>query len=354
MSPVPHIVLTECFPASSAASEDPVRDLANDPVQESPSRDCTGHYAIHQTHASKEIDPFVSRPQKEQCCFEGDLESKQEVVLLLTELEVRVVSPIEAQELSRMTGEVMQTLTISPQTKEVSEVQLSDRPLLVLFTEEETVRDAYRWLHSHLESSKPVPKPRLKSSLYSGQQSSLREALMRGIETGEKVLTLQQSTEIKTIPECEQNSVNTTINSSGSAGSVDSPLNGQRKVGDDIRSSTYRRLDSLEETIRELENTLIELSGHPAAEQLYTETTTKSTPVQMTGSRTSESRKPPVPPKPSSLSPASIQVHVLHLLCSFLLWSSMLSLSLLTASLWVAVGTSLSGFWCLLPNLISK
>ncbi|XP_073350091.1 SRC kinase signaling inhibitor 1-like [Pagrus major] len=288
LSPVPHIVLTECLPASPTASEDPVRDLTN----ESPSRDWTGHYTLYQTQISKQLESFGRSPQleREQCCF------KEEVALLLTELEVRVMSPLEAQEISRITGEALHTLTVSPQTKEVSEVQLRDRPLLVLFIEEETVNQVYRRLHSLLESSKPVPKPRIKSSLPSGQQSSLVEALRRGIETGDRVLTLQHNTEIKMIPGVQQHSVNTTTTPSGSA-----------KMRDDIRHSTYRRLDSLEETIRELENTLIEISGHPTAEQLYTETCNKSTPVQTTGSPTSETVKPPVPPKPSSLSPASTQ-----------------------------------------------
>ncbi|XP_051243127.1 SRC kinase signaling inhibitor 1 isoform X6 [Dicentrarchus labrax] len=288
LSPVPHIVLTECLPASPTASEDPVRDLADDPVEESPSRDWTGHYTVYQTQISKERGAFESPSQREQSCFKEDRELKQEVSLLLTDLDVMVVSPIEAQEFSRTTGQALHTLTISPQTKEISEVQLSVRPLLVLLKEEEAVREAYRRLHSLLELSKPVPKPRIKSSPHSGPQSSLMEALRRGIETGDKVLTLQHNTGTKTIPEVQKNL-------------------SQKKTREDIRHSTYRRLDSLEETIRELENTLIEISGHPTAEQLYTETTTKSPPVQMTGSPTSETKKPPVPPKPCSLSPASIQ-----------------------------------------------
>lgn len=242
------------------------------------------------------------------------MELKEEVALLLTELEVRVLSPFEAQELSRATGDALQTLTISSQTNEVPEVQLSRRPLLVLLREEKTVRDAYRLLHSLLESSKPLPKPRIKSSLHSGQQSSLAEALRRGIETGDRVLTLQYNTDINP-PEVQQRSVN-----SGSAVSVDNKS--QRETGEDVRRSTYRRLDSLEETIRELENTLIEISGHPTAERLYTETPTTSCP-----SPTSETKKPPVPPKPPSFSPASIQVHLLTDSCSEAYFLSSLLLS---------------------------
>lgn len=92
-------------------------------------------------------------------------------------------------------------------------------------------------------------------------------------------------------------------------------IQNQRKTSEAIRHNTYKRLDSLEETIRELEKTLIEISIHPAAEQLYTDTASKSTTVQMSDGQTSGTKKPPVPPKPSSLSSASIQVHDLHLLC---------------------------------------
>ncbi|KAI3359573.1 hypothetical protein L3Q82_013968, partial [Scortum barcoo] len=282
LSPVPNIVLTECLPASPTAAEDPVRDLANDPVEESPSQDLTGHHTVNQTQISTESNSFGSPPQPQE-----DMELKQGVALLLTEQELRVVTPLEAQELSRTTGEALQILTMSQQTKEVSEVQLSERPLLVLLREEKTVTGAYMLMHSLLESSKPVPKPRIKSSSPMGQQSSLMVALRRGIETGDRILTFQKNTEVKT--EVQQNSANT------------------GKTREDIRRSTYRRLDSLEETIRELENTLIEISGHPTVDQLYVETTSRNSPEQMTGSLTSETKKPPVPPKPSPLSTASIQ-----------------------------------------------
>ncbi|KAM7371893.1 hypothetical protein PAMP_009095 [Pampus punctatissimus] len=291
LSPVPHIVLTECLPVSPTASEDPVRDTANYSVEESPSQDKTGR------------DSF----ERSQDCFEEDIEIKEELTLLLTELELRVLSALEAQELSSYMGGILQTLTISPHTKEISEVQLSDRPLLVLFRQEKTVREAYRLLHSLLESSMPVPKARIKSSLHLDQQSSLVKVLKRGIETGDKILTLQNNTEIKMIPEVQQSSVNTTLESDGSTSSVDSlAKQSQRKIREDVRRSTYMRLTSLEETIRELENTLIEISGHPTSEQIYTEIS-KSCSVQMTGTPTTETEKPPVPPKPSSLSSASIQ-----------------------------------------------
>lgn len=287
-------MLTECLPASPTASEEPVRVLANDLGEKSPSLSWTGR------------DSAGSPPQRElrsQHRFEEEV--KKELALLLTEREMRVLSPFEAQELISIMGELLQILTVSPQTTEVSEVQLSNRPLLVLFREETTVSEAYRLLHSLLELSKP--KPRGKSSLV--QQSCLVKALRRGMETGDVLLTLQSS-------------VNSRPESNGSAGSVDSSAK-QSEARQDVRHSTYRRLESLEETILELENTLIEISGHSTAEHLYTEPASKGTPGQMTPA--SEDKRPAVPPKPSSLSPASTQVNRSHLLCRFL--HQLLSLS---------------------------
>uniref|UniRef100_A0A3Q3KYE9 SRC kinase signaling inhibitor 1 n=1 Tax=Mastacembelus armatus TaxID=205130 RepID=A0A3Q3KYE9_9TELE len=211
LSPVPHIMLTQCWPASHTSSEEPVRDLANDSVKESPTRDWTGHQMVCKTEISKDRDLFGSSSQ-EQHCLKQDVELNQELALLLTELEVRVVSPLEAQDTLESSGSVRSV--------------------------------------DHLAS-------RTRSTEDFG-----------------------------------------------------------RRTTEDVRRSTYRRLDSLEETIRELENTLIEISGQCGAEQLYTEAIIKSSPVQTTDSPTSETMKPLVPPKPSSLSPASIQVHCLHLVCS--------------------------------------
>ncbi|KAG7243530.1 hypothetical protein INR49_011086, partial [Caranx melampygus] len=300
LSPVPQIVLTECLPSSPAASEDPVRDLANNSVEESPSRDWMGHHTAYEAQMSKQRDSFGGSAKREQLCFKKDMGLQQGPALLLTEMEVRVLSSLEVQELSR-TSRVLHTLTISPQTKEVSEVQLGGRPLLVLFKEEKTVREAYRLLYFLLESSNPVSKPRIKSSLHSGQQSSLVEALRRGIETGNRTLTLEQDTDTEMTPEWQG-----TLEYSVSTSSVASQASRMRMT-EDVRRSTYMRLDSLEETIRELENTLMEISGHPNVEQLYTETTINSAPAQTSSSPTSDTKKPAVPPKPSSLSPASNQ-----------------------------------------------
>ncbi|XP_077940208.1 SRC kinase signaling inhibitor 1 isoform X2 [Gasterosteus aculeatus] len=222
----------------------------------------------------EERDSSSSPPRREHSCL------GQGVALLLTQLEVRVVSPVEAQEFSRTLGPALLTLIISPHTHEVPAVQLRVRPLLVLLRSGRGVRDAYGMLHSLLESSKPAAKPRAGRSLHPGQQSSLLEALRRGMETGEPVLALRRGDGAET-PGAQQTTADTEPGESGPS------ADRQRTTRD-----AYRRMDSLEETIRELENTLIEISGHPTAEQLYAETA---------------NAKPPVPPKPSSFRPPSIQ-----------------------------------------------
>uniref|UniRef100_A0A3Q2NZJ2 SRC kinase signaling inhibitor 1 n=1 Tax=Fundulus heteroclitus TaxID=8078 RepID=A0A3Q2NZJ2_FUNHE len=176
LSPVPHIVLTECPPDSLTAAENPVRDLANYPVQDNQKHKFSDQHMVHKNGFSSETPSGGS---------ERVLEHDQEISLLLTDLEVRRVSPDEALELRSI---VLKTLIISAQVKEAA------------------------------------------------------------------------------------------------------------------RLSAYQRLDSLEETIRELENTIIEISGHPVTEELYTETAAINIPAQRTGM--SETKRPPVPPKP-----ASIQVH---------------------------------------------
>lgn len=294
MSPVPHIMLTDCCPASLTNSEDPVRDLGNDLVEGTQSQDWTGHHSVGKTIISrgKHSGGFESPPQRVQC---SDSEFKQEVALLVTDLDMRVVSPLEAQELSETKRDVLHTLIISPQTKELSETQLSHRPLLVLFRVQKTVKEAYELLYSLVASFE------LKFSHAPDQQMSLAEALRSGIETGASMLTFHHKPEIRLMPELS--SVSSTLNSNGSTRSADT----QRRMTEDVRRTTYKRLDSLEETIRELENTLIEISGHATREQLYSQTIINSSPVPTTGSPT-EAKKPPLPPKPSASSPSSIQV----------------------------------------------
>ncbi|XP_061906024.1 SRC kinase signaling inhibitor 1 isoform X1 [Entelurus aequoreus] len=242
---VAHIMLTDCWPASASPPEDPVRDLSPCPVKTRPS--------VMNSPARRELRLRHSFSEEEE---------KREVTLLLTELEMRALSPLEAQELSGAMGVIFQTRTISAGA-ELSDVHLSERPLLLLFREETTIKDAYKLLLGLLESSHPQPRPRRTSSVARpSQRSSLVTALRRGAETGDVVLRLQHG-----------------------AGATDSQSVEVSQAGENVRRSTFKRLDSLEETIRQLENTLIEISAGSCAEELPPEPTR---------------RKPAVPPKPTS------------------------------------------------------
>ncbi|XP_077352064.1 SRC kinase signaling inhibitor 1 isoform X9 [Festucalex cinctus] len=196
---------------------------------------------------------------------------KQEVTLLLTELELRALSPFEVQELSSAMGVILQTRTVSVHAAALSEAHLSERPLLLLFREEATLKEAYKLLLSLLETPPPQPKPRKRSSPCLSQQSALMMALRRGAETGDMLLKLQPSTDANSLggDACRPTS---------------NAASAQSKPGENVRQSAYKRLDSLEETIRELENTLQEISGGSRSEDADTKT----------------GKKPPVPPKPAT------------------------------------------------------
>uniref|UniRef100_A0A4W5R671 SRC kinase signaling inhibitor 1 n=1 Tax=Hucho hucho TaxID=62062 RepID=A0A4W5R671_9TELE len=126
--------------------------------------------------------------------------------------------------------------------------------------------------------------------------------------------------------EPSQDSAEAAVKPNGSAGCEESQAREEQglnpwKQGEDIRSSTYSRLDSLDETIRELENTLLELSGHPATVNLSPPTLPTDTalseapdPAQTPGTSTPETKKPPVPPKPKpSYTPATMtKVYNMH------------------------------------------
>nr|XP_057904671.1 uncharacterized protein LOC131102958 [Doryrhamphus excisus] len=247
-------MLTDCLPASASPPEDPVRDLFHYPIKTRP----VALSAVRDSPAQQELRMT---------------EEKQEVTLLLTESEIRALSPLEAQELNGAMGVILPTRTISAHVK-LSDVHLNERPQLLLFREETTLKDAYKILLYLLESAHPQPQPRRSSFARPSKQSSLLMALRSGIETGEVVLKLQPN--LKASPDTPS------LETSDSASE-------KTPSGQNVCHSTYKRLDSLEETIRELENTLIEISGGSCAEELYS--TIPPSPA---------SRKPPVPPKPTS------------------------------------------------------
>ncbi|XP_038134195.1 SRC kinase signaling inhibitor 1 isoform X10 [Cyprinodon tularosa] len=271
-SAIPHILLTECLPDSLTAAENPVRDLANYPAQNNPTHNSRDQHMVQKKDILRGTPTERSKPGSQQ---------DQDIYLLLTDLEMRWVLPHEAQELKNI---VHKTLNISAQIEEVSVAELDERPVLMHFRKGNSLKDTYRLLYSLLESSNPTPQRRLRSSHQSLQQPPFMEALRKGIETGEDVLTFQHADEVRMEP-CNWD------------------LSSQRRITQELRLSTYQRLDSLEETIRELENTVIEISGHSMTEGLYTETEVAlmSVPAKRTGSLKSETKRPPVPPKPASI-----------------------------------------------------
>ncbi|XP_058624734.1 SRC kinase signaling inhibitor 1 isoform X10 [Onychostoma macrolepis] len=113
---------------------------------------------------------------------------------------------------------------------------------------------------------------------------------------------------------------------------------------EDICHSTYRRLDSLEETIRELELSLMEFSTDPHTGNIFPASVqTQSSSTKRSGSTRytadgGDTNKPTVPPKPSciSTSTAKVQPNLQYLLQP---WSFCL-FHLLTSCL-------VEGFWSL-------
>lgn len=84
---------------------------------------------------------------------------------------------------------------------------------------------------------------------------------------------------------------------------------------EDICHSTYRRLDSLEETIRELELSLMEFSTDsqmgnifPASVQKQSSSTKRSGSTRHTPADEGDANKPAVPPKPSCISTSTAKV----------------------------------------------
>uniref|UniRef100_A0A6Q2XRU8 Actin interacting protein 3-like C-terminal domain-containing protein n=1 Tax=Esox lucius TaxID=8010 RepID=A0A6Q2XRU8_ESOLU len=162
---------------------------------------------------------------------------------------------------------------------------------------------------------------RIQESFENQKDPGDKEEVSLGLETGDRILTLPRSAGTESIPAPlpRQRSAETAVRPNGSVGCVGTQgCAGQEQIlwkqGGDIKRSTYRRLDSLEETIRELENTLLEISGHPNTEhpyalQLPTDALPTGAPdtAQRPATSTAETKKPPVPPKPKpSSSPSTI------------------------------------------------
>ncbi|KAJ8404279.1 hypothetical protein AAFF_G00340520 [Aldrovandia affinis] len=257
----------------------------------------------HETGAPMQTRSISGVPHPSEEAPEGQ-EPKEELALLLTNRQVKVLSRVEAQDLGRAGGEEVQTLTLPVRTPDHAErvphwPDLSRTPLILLFREPLSVREAYGHLQALLEvdeehgDSGPVdlvtlqdstgktstnqgavrpqtapgccgPPPRIKLS--QKQLGLLREAARLGTKTRQRTLEvpLAGEAESEAADRAESSDApqeqNARVQSEPSRAEAGQPGSSR---GEDIRSSTYRRLDSLEETIRDLENALQEFGARP-------------------------------------------------------------------------------------------
>ncbi|XP_064177678.1 SRC kinase signaling inhibitor 1-like isoform X5 [Anguilla rostrata] len=470
-SQVPRIMLTDWTSVSSSRSESPVRagpegHFAQRTLQGiTTGRGCSNVKSPHQAFGvTSAIDPRlttvddqqltrigltpqkqsqalpkVSKPPEEipavrtqrrpqsyelriQESFEeaGGEEGREDLALILTDREVRVLSGREAQKLSSSgAGQEVRTVMVQPEAPEGDaelpapgtkpcRLQLSSTPLILLFGESLQVKEAYRQLEALLEEDeeeeeeeeagdlqaggqvyrqsqrwRPVPKPRMartqgasrragpRIQLPKGQLVTLREALRQGLQTGNRTLQLLISAERDAstlslrVGDCRSKSPCPGVSAStpnGSARPQQSRAEGgglKGALAGDVRSSTFQRLDSLEETIRVLENTLQEISANPSAGYLFPRdflrqlssdsrsepcSTGQITEGPIPPPRTADSeatspspiskKKPPVPPKPSGIPVHLIKVFPPSVVCHFLFGHTVISLVLF----WLGIG----------------
>ncbi|KAJ8254240.1 hypothetical protein COCON_G00208520 [Conger conger] len=220
-------------------------------------------------------------------CHSEEIGERQEpwegLGLLVTDRDVRVLSGPEAQTVVRERGDEVQTMTLPVQTPDESRTfhgipDLSRTPLVLLFREAVRVSEAYRLLLALLETGREAEPAQSPSGTRPPRRElgPLKQAVRLGVRTGRRTLEVPLAEPGDHLPEPGVPEPNR-----ARAGQFTS------SQGEDIRSSTYRRLGSLEETIRELETALQEFGVHPTAPS----DAPVSTPAP---SKT----RPPVPPKP--------------------------------------------------------
>ncbi|KAL4660526.1 SRC kinase signaling inhibitor 1-like, partial [Arapaima gigas] len=332
-------------------------------------------------HHKTKPQPWELRIQESFEETEGE-ESTVDLALVLTHKELRVVSKAEAQVFTNQHGQQLETLTLPVQSQTLSEFSshgkcicrpcLSSAPLVLFFREQMQVKEAYRHLEALLEeddsycgnrgvddeagpltvAGKPIPKPRLGRSvdtykkdtqprikLPRSQLYALKAALSWGLQTGQRTLKLSfhpendpcittdgtKRTMLKTYTgACESKLVGSVSLQQHSATGSQPGEDGEQK----LCSHTYQRLDSLEETIRELESTIQDISCQPSiglhlrkfsltpesrteSKKLKKHTSTLEQSEGNTGSQTTSlifKKKPSVPPKPFGIPPQMIQV----------------------------------------------
>lgn len=334
--------------------------------------------------------PRVPQPQKkpqnwelriQESFEETETENKEELALLLTHQELRVLSSTEAKDLTKQGWQGLETLTLpvqpqdntsdlKAQVKNTYRPNLDSTPLVLLFRECLEVEEAFRQLEALLDEEnptengsfvydikseqashvgKPIPKPRFtrpmdpcravpnpRIALPREKQEALKEAVKLGLQTGQRTLKFSHDADgingsAKQLDKANPKS-HTGVCEPGS-GALVSALpsiagEGQsRKVqAQALRCNTYQRLDSLEESIRELESTLQEFSSKPslgdsiatdslanlsalAVNRNILEPLAEITKAETTSPQASPKRKPAVPPKPMELPAQMTKVH---------------------------------------------
>ncbi|XP_048847714.1 SRC kinase signaling inhibitor 1 isoform X8 [Brienomyrus brachyistius] len=242
---------------------------------------------------------------------------KEELALVVTDRQLKVSPRNEAQELIRKNKQPLRIMSI-PTHKPGGPCEiyylrdnpsgpfLSSAPLFVLFKEPLEVKEAYRCLEALLDEegeAETVGSESVSSGskikLPRKQLAILRKATRQGAETRCRTLSL--------CPDIETQVGGTCKNVERTSDRLAAPVESQPKAtllhgsqAEDIRSSTYRRLDSLEETIRQLETTLQEIGAHPACSFLEQGTDEIAT-VAFETSHSPDKKKPPIPPKPTGV-----------------------------------------------------
>uniref|UniRef100_A0A8C9SAY3 SRC kinase signaling inhibitor 1 n=1 Tax=Scleropages formosus TaxID=113540 RepID=A0A8C9SAY3_SCLFO len=290
----------------------------------------------------------VSEPMVQQ--FPEDF-NKDKLALVITDSELRVLTSSVYQELNIQSKEPVQILTVDVKMaggsceihdprKSLNGPIVSNAPLVLLFKEPLLVKEAYVQLEALLEeevaqgaqevddiqssvrqlvsenmevrpqssaNTSRSSEPRIR--LPARQLRALRNAVRQGLQTGSRTLSWFSSVEMNTgEPFKKIDDRNGGLAPLGQIG----PGSIQDTEAEDIRSSTYRRLNSLEETIRQLESTLEEIGAHPACtflRQAGHVSDTGAIPFKTTNTLETtsplEKKRPPIPPKPSTVPPAT-------------------------------------------------
>ncbi|KAL4657809.1 SRC kinase signaling inhibitor 1-like isoform X1 [Arapaima gigas] len=275
---------------------------------------------------------------------------RDKLALVITDREVRLLTSSLHQELSKQSKEEVQVVSFDSQTPggsyEIHDPRKglrgpipSSAPLVLYFKDPLPAKEAYRQLEALLEeevdqgaqevdgpqgsgrqlefgnmevrsqsscSTNQNPEPRIR--MPARQLRALRNALMQGLQTGCQTLSWSCDVEMNGRKAFNKGDDDDGLSPLGEP----RPASVQGVQAEDIRSSTYRRLDSLEETIRQLESSLQEIGTHPACSFLGqtgkladARATSPETTNRSETASSLDKKRPPIPPKPSMVPAAT-------------------------------------------------